>query len=457
MIINREHEKKRINRIIAITMAFAMVIALLPCKSFGENKVPAIKGDSAYILSASTGEVVYEKNAKEHINPGSIVKLMTAMVLIDGIKTDEEYDNKLEITEDIAQEDGLLSVDEIINVNDFIKIMLIESSDEAAMALAKYSKGSIDEFVVAMNTKAKEMGLINTKFINPTGDSDTNQYSSAEDVALITKKAMEYPLIKTILSKKELTLRATNKNEERKLVSDFPLFKEDAQVEVNGSMRDFKYEGVYGGKTGNDRSSIALGCVNDDMDLILVIFNDDETLISDTIKLLDYGIKQVTRNAIIKGGDKLGEIRVRHGEITKLNVYAKSKGYVYLPEGASEELIHTVVVIDKNLTAPVKKGTVVGRYNIYIANELMGGVDIIVEKDVNVGWLPSYIYISNKATIIIGIVLLILLMGFSYIIILRKRNIKRRRALRAKKVREMALKTMEMEEDRKRRNWTYHK
>jgi hypothetical protein len=87
----------------------------------------------------------------------------------------------------------------------------------------------------------------------------------------------------------------------------------------------------------------------------------------------------------------------------------------------------------------------------------MGGVDIIVEKDVKVGWLPSYIYVSNKATIIIGIVLLILLMGFSYIIILRKRNIKRRRALRAKKIREMALKTMEMEEDRKRRNWTYHK
>jgi len=136
---------------------------------------------------------------------------------------------------------------------------------------------------------------------------------------------------------------------------------------------------------------------------------------------------------------------------------AKNKGYVYLPKGASEELIETVTVIDKNLTAPVTKGEVVGRYNIYIGNELVGGVDLMVNEDVKVGWFPSYIYISNRASIIAGIVALFILMGISYIINLRRINLKKKRERRAAKIKEMAIKSMEMEEDRKRRNWTYHK
>ena len=461
-INNIEKKSNIIKKIIAITMAFAMVIVVLPNKSYGENITPEISGSGAYVLAASTGEAVYEKNPEQHLNPGGIVKLMSAMVLIDNIKTDVEYDNKLEIDENLDFEEGGLIEGEIISVSDLIKLMLIDSSNEASQALAKYSMESLEEFVSSMNAKAKELNLQNTNFTNPTGISDEMQYSSAEDVAMMTGKALDYPLIKKILSMSECTIRATNKSDERIIKTKVALLNSGELVEVNGSDRISMYEGVYAGKTGkgqNDNtSSLTVGCINDDMDLIVVILGDNENnIVSDSIKLLDYSINNVTRNALIKYGDVVGEIKVRHGEITKLNVMAKNKGYVYLPKGASEELIETVTVIDKNLTAPVTKGEVVGRYNIYIGNELVGGVDLMVNEDVKVGWFPSYLYISNRASIIVGIVTLVILIGISYIFNLRRINLKKKRERRAAKIKEMAIKSMEMEEDRKRRNWTYHK
>ena len=459
---NNEKKLKIVRKIIAITMAFAMVIVVLPINTYADSEMPDINATSAYILSASTGEVVYGKNPEEHLNPGSIVKLMTAMVLIDNIKSDVEYDNKLEIDENLDFEEGGLIQDEIISVNDLLRLMLIGSSNEAANTLAIYSKDSIESFASAMNSKAKELNLINTNFTNPTGLSDEMQYSSAEDIALITKEAFKYPLIKEILSMSECTIRATNISDERVLKTNIKLMVSEDLVQVNGSDRPALYEGVYAGKTGkgseNKTSSITLGLLYDDMDLIVTILGDNENdIIADSIKLLDYGINNVTRNKLIKEGDVVGQIKIRHGEITKIDVVAESNGYVYLPEGASEELIETVITIDNNLIAPVTKGEVVGRYNIYIANELVGGVDLIVKDDVEEGWFPSYIYISNRASIIICIVLLVIVMGISYILMLRRRNLKKRREKRAARIKEMAIKSMEMEEDRKRRAWTYHK
>jgi uncharacterized membrane protein len=99
----------------------------------------------------------------------------------------------------------------------------------------------------------------------------------------------------------------------------------------------------------------------------------------------------------------------------------------------------------------------VGRYNIYIADELVGGVDLIVNQDIKEGWFPSYIYISNRASFIIAIVLFVLLIAFIILLRIRHKNLKRRKEIKKAKIREMAKSSMEMQQDRKRREWTYHK
>lgn len=127
----------------------------------------------------------------------------------------------------------------------------------------------------------------------------------------------------------------------------------------------------------------------------------------------------------------------------------------YVPKEGSDSLIRTQTIIYDKLEAPVKAGTKAGELQVYVADELTGTVDLVVKEDVKTGWFPSYLYISNGLTILIAAVLLCLLY-----FVLRIRRIRRRKRLlaerrRKQKIREIALREYEIEEDRKRRNWTY--
>lgn len=439
-------------RTLAFTMVIIMVTVMLGISSFADDKKLSLQAESSFALSASTGEVIYELNPDKRVNPASIVKLMTAMVLIDNIKTDDEYNNKLEVEKIYDKKDLILSVE------DLVYLMLRFSSNDASDELAEYSKGSIDDFVSAMNAKAAEIGLNNTNFTTPSGLYIEGQYSTAKDVAKMTKEALKYPLIKDALGTSEYVIKSMGLNVDNQK----ELLVGGDDVEINGKVRSPEYKGVYAVKSGTGEEehmkSMVAGVVDDDIDIIVVTLCDtEESSLVDTIKLLDYSIKHVSRNPLIKDKEKVSEIRVNHGAITKVDVVAANKGYVYLPEGASKKLIHTVPVIDKNLKAPVKKGTVVGRYNIYLANELVGGVDLIVNQDIKVGWFPSYVYISNRASVIIAIVLLIILIVISTILNTRQRNLRKREEIKKARIRELAKRTVEMQEDRKKREWTYHK
>ena len=158
---------------------------------------------------------------------------------------------------------------------------------------------------------------------------------------------------------------------------------------------------------------------------------------------------------IIKKDVKIGKVRIKHGAKTRLAAYTSGKGYVYIPPEGSDSLVKTESVIFDNVEAPIKAGDKVGEYRIYVADELTGTVDLVVKEDVSLGWLPSYIYISNTMTVIICVILLIIVL-----LIVRAGNIKRRRKrMRARKhkekIREIARQRLEIEEDRKRRNWNY--
>lgn len=451
--INKLSKKVNLGiRILTITMVFTMVIVMFAIPSFANDTELSLEAEGAFAISASTGEVIYELNPDKEVNPASIIKLMTAMVLIDNIKTNEEYDNKLKAENIYDDEDFILTVE------DLVYLMLRNSSNEAANELAEYSKGSVDDFVSAMNFKAAEIGLNNTHFTTPSGIFVEGQYSTAGDIAELTKIALTYPIIKDALGNSEYKIKSMDLVVENKM----KLLIGGDNIEVKGKERSPEYEGVYAAKSGtgneDNMSSMIAGVVDDDIDIIVVVLGDtEESCLIDTIKLLDYSIKHVTRNTLIKENEKVLEIKVKHGAITKVDVVAATKGYVYLPEGASEKLITTVPVIDKNLKAPVKKGTVVGRYNIYIADELVGGVDLIVNENIKEGWFPSYIYISNKATVIIATVLFVLLIAFSILLNIRHKNLKRRREAKKARIKELAKRSMEMQEDRKRREWTYHK
>ena len=192
------------------------------------------------------------------------------------------------------------------------------------------------------------------------------------------------------------------------------------------------------------------------MSLVVVLFDEAEgKSAEDATKLFNYGFKKATQKVIIKKGIKVGRVKVKHGAKTRMKVYTSGKGYVYIPPEGSDSLVKTEVVIYNNVEAPLKSGDKVGEYRIYVANELTGTVDLVVNEDDKVGWLPSYIYISNMMTVTICVTLFII-----FLLLVRARNIRRRRKrLRTRKhkekIREIARQRLEIEEDRRRRNWTY--
>ena len=246
------------------------------------------------------------------------------------------------------------------------------------------------------------------------------------------------------------TVKVTDGDGDKKITNTHPF------MTGSDSYKGFK-GGTYSKLTEQEGKEVFLAYVtHNDMSLVVVLFDEAEgKSAEDATKLFNYGFKKATQKVIIKKGVKVGRVKVKHGAKTRMKVYTSGKGYVYIPPEGSDSLVKTEAVIYNNVEAPLKSGDKVGEYRIYVANELTGTVDLVVTEDDKVGWLPSYIYISNMMTVTICVILFVI-----FLLLVRARNIRRRRKrLRARKhkekIREIARQRLEIEEDRRRRNWTY--
>ncbi len=385
---------------------------------------------SAIVYSSSTSQQVYALHANRKLQPGNITKLMTAIIVIENMHSDKELKSRIEITAEAkAKDKALPDAGKTMKLSDLLEHMLLTGSDAAAELLADYSASTVDIFVSEMNSKALEYGLLNTQFTNVTGAYSEEQYSTAYDCAVISQRALRYERIKNILK---------------------------------GTDNDIKYDNLVGciqGKLSSDDNKLQyLGIASHkDMDIVVVMLDANEKVKTEAAtRLFDYGFDNVSMNTIVKAGKKVGKVRIRHGASTLVNAYTSAKGYAYIPPEGSSDLVKTQVVMSSDLKAPLKAGSKVGEYQIFVADELKGTVDLVIDKDVEKGWLPSYLYISNLAVVIIGVVLVLIMLLVLRIAQLRRRNRRRKERLKKAKIEAILQRERELEEDRRRRNWTYH-
>ena len=464
-IINSKNINKSLVRIMVAVLAMILVSSLMVTininTSFAASKkkakaktsdvtAPEIQAQSAVVFSASTNEVVFSSHRDRKLPPGSTVQLMVAMVVIDNMHDDKEYKNSVQITEDMYSAGTTYPVGSSVKVEDLMYTMLMSGDVESAKALATYSAGTESNFVDQMNSKAQQLGLVNTRYTNSTGAYNTDQFSTAEDTAKIAKAAYQYGVIKQMSGEDRHSVKVTDGNGDKTIENTHPF------MSGSSSYKGFK-GGSYSKLSEPDSKEVFLAsAISNDMNLIVVLFDEAPgKSTTDATKLLDYGFQKATQKVIIKKDVKIGKVRIKHGAKTRLAAYTSGKGYVYIPPEGSDSLVKTESVIFDNVEAPLKAGDKVGEYRIYVADELTGTVDLVVKEDVSLGWLPSYIYISNTMTVIICVILLIIVL-----LIVRAGNIKRRRKhMRARKhkekIREIARQRLEIEEDRKRRNWNY--
>ena len=254
---------------------------------------PAVYAESAIVMEADSGVILYAKDIEAKNYPASITKIITALIALEQCELNEEITYSYHATHSI--EYGSSSIarteGEILTVEESLYALMLSSANECANALAEHISGSSEEFAKLMNEKAKELGCVNTNFTNPSGLHDENHYTCAYDMALITQAALKNEDFRRIAGTNYYTLRATNKNNEE-------LWMQNHHYMIAPYKTD-KYldDTVFAGKTGytTDALNTLVTCgTRNDMDIIVVTMRTRSTaekgvpLFTDTAALLDY-------------------------------------------------------------------------------------------------------------------------------------------------------------------------
>ncbi len=408
-------------------------------------KRPSITAGGAVTYCQNTGEIIYSKNRNKKFAPYSTTKMMTALLAVQNLPLDKE----VTVSERAVKEGEAtmnLKAGEVVTVRDLVYGTLVLSGNDAAWALAEAVSGNVNKFVKLMNKTAKNIGCENTHFSNPNGMDEKDHYSTAYDMMLITKLALSNETIRTAAGTAKYKMDATNKSEKRVMKTHVPLITE-------------KDSGYYAGKTGfwdEENCSIVLGYEKNGLQLFVVVLDATKAERENDVKTItDYTSKKVEGVKVVGKGVEEGKVRIKQGAKTRLDTYTAEVGYAYLPKEASKSLIGTKVAMFNDVTAPVKKGTVVGKFEIYVGEDLVNQVDLVIKEDVEKGWFPSYLGISNRATIIIGVILILLLAARIWIGVEAAKRKKRKKLARQRKIQELAMQQLEAERDRKERDWRF--
>ncbi len=429
--------------------------------TFALEEKPEIKSEAAILMDARSGDILFEKNIDQPLHPASLTKILTAIIVLEQL----EVDQVITVDAQAAQVGGAtmnLKAGEQVSVEQLLHGMLICSANDAAAALALEISGSIEEFSLLMNEKALELGAENTHFVSPNGLTDNPAHqTTAKDMVLITRAAMEYDIFADIVKKESYEMGPTNLSEARVCESTNKLlYDEKTKVEVNGKKRSVKYKHAIGVKTGTTDLAgycLAAAATKEETTLIAICLKaeEDEQRYQDSLRLLEYGFNNFHSVNIMEEGESCGQIKVKYGHQTKANTAVSTDIIVTLPREGLETVTEKKIILDDKVEAPVKKGTKVGVVEVYEGDEKIRTVDVVLDETVEKGGPWARFYISDLMAQVIAIALGLLLALFLTIKAVKARN-RRKRALLLQRQREKKKERLQQEQEyKRRRNWPY--
>ena len=359
---------KKILILLMINFLFIPVVS-------AEDLKLAENAKSAILIEASTGEVLFEKNADERLVPASMTKMMSMLVIIEAIENgDLKWNQEIQVSENASSMGGsqiLLETGEKMSVRDLFKGVAIASGNDAVVALAEAVAGTEDAFVQKMNDKAKELGLKNTNFKNPHGLDTANHYSSARDMSLIAKELVKHEKVLEFTSVYEDYLR---ENTDRKIWL----------VNTNKLVRF--YDGVDGLKTGFTEGAgycLTATAKKDGMRVIAVVMGEADSKMrnQEVSEMLDYAFAQYKLENLLEDGYSLGKYKVYNGKAEFVTVIPKDGATILRKKGEkSSKATYEADVYE--LKAPLKKGDVVGSLKIKEDGKVIRKVKLTVDKNV---------------------------------------------------------------------------
>lgn len=356
-------------------LIFIFFLVLIPTVKAEDIEDLAPNAKSAIMIEATTGEILFQKNANEKLAPASMTKMMSMLLIMEEIeKGNLKWDEEITASENASKMGGsqiFLKAGEKMTVTDMLKGIAIASGNDATVAMAERIAGSEENFVKKMNAKARELGLKNTNFVNSTGLTADNHYSSAYDMSLIAKELIKHEKILEFTGTYEDYLRKDTDN---------PFWL----VNTNRLVRF--YQGVDGLKTGfTDEAGYCLTATakKDNMRLITVVMNEPTTSSrsSDTTKMLDYGYNVYTVKNIIDENAVIDKVKVSLGKELEVNIVPKETITILSKKTDEKRDISYDVKLDK-IVAPINRGDNVGIINIIEDGKVLSTVEATVQKDI---------------------------------------------------------------------------
>lgn len=367
-------------RFTSIVLAMAMticsgIVGYADDKKAEQQQSPLnLSSKSAILMDVGSGQILFEKNSHDKLPPASVTKVMTMLLAVEALDSGKiKLDDQVQISERAAEMGGsqiFLEPGESQKVDDLLKGIAVASANDACVAMAEFIGGSEEEFVAMMNNKAKELGMNDTHFSNTNGLPVDNHYTSAHDIAIMSKELLKHDKItkylttwmdQIVVGKKQVTIGLANTN---KMIKH--------------------YQGATGVKTGFTQEAkycLSASAKRGETHLVAATLGAPTTQerFKDASSLLSYGFANYESVNICAKGDTLATLTLDKAEENKVKLVAKDDLTALIKKGESKDFTKKIEV-SENPKLPIEKGSKLGTVNIYKGDKQVGKVDLITEK-----------------------------------------------------------------------------
>ncbi len=351
-------------------LAFALILCVP--KVYAQNEDFGLSCKAALLMDSATGTVLYENNSHEKMPMASVTKIMTMLIAMENIDSGKmSYDDTVTGSAYAKSMGGstiFLDEGEQLSVNDILKGIAVASGNDAAVAMAEHIAGSAPAFVEMMNKRAAELGMKDTHFVNCNGLDADGHYSSAYDIALMSRELLKHPGIHKFTTIWMDSLRD----------GKFTLSNTNKLVRF--------YDGCTGLKTGSTSKAgfcISATAKRNNMHLIAVIMAapTSKQRQADASALLNYGFSTYSVTDAVTKGEKIKDVSVNKGTAAKCPVVCADNVSTLSKKGEKVE-IKKIVKLKKNVTAPVSKGEKAGELICMNGKKEVGRTELLYDGDV---------------------------------------------------------------------------
>jgi len=362
--------------------------AVLPVSVTGGAVGMTVDAKSAILIDAGSGTVLFEQNSHDRLPPASVTKVMTMLLIMEAIERGQmTLKDKVTISEKAASMGGsqmYMEPGEQQTLETLMMGIAICSANDACVAAAEHHSGTADIFVENMNKRAKELGMLDTNFVNTNGLPVANHYTSAYDIALMSKELVKHKKIQDwfniwmtnitvgLPGKKQTELGLTNTN---RLIKTYP--------GANGIKTGFTQEAGY---------CLSASATKGDLTLIAVIMGSptSKTRFAEAAKLLDYGFANYDSVKLAEKGEPMGTVVVEKGMPNTVNAVAPENISVLVKKG-ERDTVQGELIFDDPISAPIAKGDQLGELVIYKKDKEISRYPVVAEEDIKkAGFLQIY-------------------------------------------------------------------